>query len=425
MLLFQTQNRPKRKLSEMGRQMVRSNQNIPADEVASVVSAIINTSAAPRRRRHFATRTDTSTSTTEYENHLKIDRILYNAFGDIMSIARTTEIDWMAHYNDEQNNGISLKDTQNDAIEKFLISFVQEQPESFIEAIRNLSLSQEMPEPPTNNGNNDEEMVPSTEALIPNNAAMTDANNSEGSSIISVQRVRAPHSAIAARNILVQERSISQSKASTESTSKAASIRSNPRISSNSKTPPYSRPLSIFESKTPSASPRNAIDNASQFSFGGMSFQSEIGNMRYSSSSSSSSGGSDQSQGSLDDSFFLKPTGSFQFDNFGMDFNQSEQTDTQSRFFTQPFMRSQSHHNLCTPTNDADNSFSSQHGDLDDFERTDPFTFPSSLLKTSSESQQRRRRPNLDNIKKNAVRSGSLAHLPDGHSTGNTNLINF
>lgn len=407
----------------MGRQIVRSNQNVNVDEVASVVSAIINTSTGPRRRRRVSARTDTSISSTEYEDHLKIDRILYNAFGDIMSIARTTELNWMAHYNDEENNGISLKDAQNDAIGNFLVDFVQEQQESFIEAIVNLSMSQEMPEPPTDNGNdvqNNRTIIPS-EASIVNNPAVTDASDSEASSIISLQRVVAPYSAV--RNTSTRERSVSQSRVSGENASGAATIHSDPRISLTSKTPPNPNATSNSVSKTPLTPPfdnnRNSFENASQFSFGGTSLHSDIGDMRYRSSSDN-----DQNP------FYLEPTESFQFENFQMDLSQSQQQQTQSKFFTQPFTRTQSHNNLYTPPNDADNSFSSilfasPHGGFDDFGRNDTFALSSFSSKTSSESQQQRRRPNLSNIRKNAVTSQSLAHLLSGSSSGISASINI
>ncbi|XP_055320057.1 mutS protein homolog 4-like [Sitodiplosis mosellana] len=415
-----TQNRPNRKLSNMGRQILQLNQNVPVDDVASVVSALINTSTAPRRRRRFVVRSDATTTSTEYEDHLKIDRILYNAFGDIMSIARNTELDWMARYNDEDNSGIPLMDAQNAAIETFLLDFVQEQRESFVEAVGNLSLSQEMPEPPADNGNsvrNDEQIIPSGVSIM-NNAPITEAVDSEASSIISVQRVVAPFPAAVARNSPDRERSIVYSTFASENASEAATVHSDPRMSSSLKTPSNPR-TSNSCSKTSYSSPTgNPFDNASQFSFGGTSFASfrtDIGNMRYSSSSSSGSSGQD-------DPFQLEPMGNFQFENFSM-FSQSQQTSTQSRFFTQPFMEAQSHSDFHTPTNDDDNSFSSMHfslhqGDFDDFGALDAFTLPSSSSKTSSESQQQRR-PNLSNIKKNANRS--LAHLPtETNSESNT-----
>lgn len=402
----------------MGRQIVRSNQNVAVDEVASVVSAIINTSTVPRRRRRVATHSDATSTSTEYDDHLKIDRILYNAFGDIMSIARNTEIDWMAQYNEEQIGGISLNNAQNDAIENFLMDFIQEQRESFVEAIRNLNLSQEMPEPPENNGNNvNNEQIVVSESPIVNNTAAVNADNSEASSIISLQRVVAQYPVAAARDSLEQDRSVDH--ISGENVSNAATIHSDPRMSLQPRASANPRVVSNSDSKTPMTSksyspPGNSYfgDNASQFSFGGLSFHSDIGNMRY----SSSSNGPGHTQKHQNDRFSFDPTQNFQFD---MDFNKSQQPKTQSRFFTQPLNPSQSQNDFMRSPNDdsfLDVQFSQQQEDFGDLGTS--LTFQSFSSKSIPDSQQRR--PNLSNIRKNTATSRSLTHLPAGNNSGNS-----
>lgn len=402
----------------MGRQIVRLNQNVAVDEVASVVSAIINTSTVPRRRRRFTTHSDATTTSTEYDDHLKIDRILYNAFGDIMSIARNSEIEWMAQYNDEQNAGISLNNAQNDAIENFLMDFIQEQRDSFVEAIGNLCLSQEMPEPPEENVNNvnNEQIVPS-EGSIVNNTAVVNADNSEASSIISVQRVVAPYPVAAARESFDQDRSVSHISGENVS-SNAATIHSDPRMVLQPRASSNPKVTSNYDSKTPMTSksyspPENSYGNASQFSFDGLSFHSDIGNMHY----SPSSNGSSHTQRHQNDPFYFDPTQNFQFD---MDFNQSQQPITQSKFFTQPLNQSQSQNDLMRSPNDdsfLDVQFSQQQEDFGDLGR--PFTFQSFSSKTIPDSQQQRR-PNLSNIRKNTVTNRSLTHLPTGSNSGNS-----
>lgn len=376
------------------------NQNVQVDEVASVVTAVINTSTAPRRRRRLAAPTEASTTSSEYEDHLKIDRILYNAFGDMMSIARNTELDWMAHYNDEENYGMSLEDAQNAAIENFLIEFLREKQESFIEMISKLNLSQEMPDPPSDNGNDvreEEQMVRSEPSIVNNPVASDDSGNS---SIISIQNIIVPHSFVPARDSPARERSIPHLNERNDMESRAATIHSDPRISSSSRTPPNSKTTTSCESKTAFPTPGIPYDNESQFHLSGSSFRTDIGSIRYSSSS-------DFSPSGFDDSIFLRPTEIFQFDDFRMNFSQSEQTNIPSPFFPQ-----QSHSN--TPPNEMDNSFSSIHfsSQHDGF---DAFSTPRSSLKSSSDPQKRRSNPpNLGNIRKNVSRSLTNLRIGSG-----------
>lgn len=401
----------------MGKQIVRLNQNVAVDEVASVVSALINTSTAPRRRRRIATHSDATTTSTEYDDHLKVDRILYNAFGDIMSIARNTEIDWMANYNDEQNDGISLNNAQNDAIDNFLMNFIQEQRESFVEAIENLSLSQEMPEPSAENGNsvNNDQIV--SESPIVNNATVVNADDSEASSIISLQHVVAPYPVAAANDSLNQDRSVSHING--ENVSNVATIHSNQRMSLQPRASSNPRAASNSNSKSPLTSksyspPGNQFDNASQFSFGGLSFHSDIGNMRY----SPSSDGSSYTQRHENDPFSFDPRQNFQFD---MDFDQNQPPNTQSRFFAQQLNSSQSQKHLMTSPNDdsfLDIQFSQQQEDFGDLGR--PFIFQSYSSKNIPASQQRRL--NLGNIRKNAATNRS--YLSTETNSGNSIPVN-
>lgn len=149
----------------MGRQILQLNQKIQAgdgSDMASVISTMINFPIADRRRRrsrfnkqNIANSSESqgaATSDADYDEHFKIDRILYNCFGDMMSITRTTQIELQLYSNADEN---VLCDAQNEAIENFLAQFIQEQSNEFIEALANLNLSAEM-------------STPSVETVLPN-----------------------------------------------------------------------------------------------------------------------------------------------------------------------------------------------------------------------------------------------------------------
>lgn len=201
-------------------------------DMATVISSMINFPIAGgqnrerrrRRRLRFDKQNATNslagvntsagsqatTTNSEYDEHLKIDRILYNFFGDMMSIARTTQIEFENYSNGDENEKCSA---QNEAIENFLAGFIHEQSDEFIEALLNVDLLAEISTPSVeripndenrqvatvsggggdNAGNNDQIVrnnnLPSVEnAMVVNDNDDGDGNFSEKSSIISIQR---------------------------------------------------------------------------------------------------------------------------------------------------------------------------------------------------------------------------------------------
>ncbi|XP_031634258.1 mutS protein homolog 4-like [Contarinia nasturtii] len=399
-----TQNRPKRKLSNIGRQILHLNQNLRVmsiDDVASVISNGINT-AHRRRRRHFGAPSErtTSTTSTEYEDHLKIDRILYNAYGDISSLIRNTTLDWTLRYNDEINEDVNLSDAQNIAIQNFLVTFVEEHQDGLIEALGNLSLSNEMPEPlapapapasQAQQNNVQDEISP----MNPN----IERDPDELSSILSVQRLIVPNVELSGINSF---------------TSKAAKISTPSRLSFSPKTPPRSE----TSSRPPSSASKTFTMRRSLFDYNDSqsSFSSFQTKSRYSSSSSSSFS-TMSSPMSLDDSFFIQPT---QLNNFGMNFDFSQRNNTQSSFNEPTFMRSQSQNDLCTLPGGDENIFSSKYfsqaDGFDDFEARTP-KLPSSPpgSRPMSRSSQHSR-PDLSRIRQMSGRS--LVNLPTASNSG-------
>lgn len=207
----------------MGREILRMNQSMHADDIndtASVISAMINFPLADgqdqhdlnrrRRRRRFAKQnadagrgfgvtSAASISDSEYDEHLKIDRILYNIYGDMMSTVRTTQVQFETYEGGDENDKL---DALNGAIETFLTTFVHEQSEELIEALANLDLTAEMRTPsvqqmPTPNGNRPNVAAADNDQIIQQNdrlhsardAADGDEQYSEKSSIISIQDI--------------------------------------------------------------------------------------------------------------------------------------------------------------------------------------------------------------------------------------------
>lgn len=202
----------------MGRQILQLNQKIQVtdgSDMATVISSMINSQIAggenvERRRRRLrfnkqnaatgATSQPTTASNPDYDEHLKIDRILYNFFGDMMSIARTTQIDFQTFSNGDDNEKC---DAQNEAVENFIPQFIHEQSAEFIEALINLNLLAEMSTPSVeqiandvNHGNSDaasddqnvrENNLPTVENAVAVNDGDNGTNVSDKSSVYSIQ----------------------------------------------------------------------------------------------------------------------------------------------------------------------------------------------------------------------------------------------
>lgn len=194
----------------MGRQILQLNQKIQVgdtSDMATVVSSMLNfpitdDQNVERRRRRLQfnkqnAATDgmsqaTITSNSDYDEHLKIDRILYNCFGDMMSIARTTQIDFQTYSNGDDDEKCGA---QNEAIENFLPQFIHDQSNEFIGALVNLNLLDEVKTPSVEQISNDK-----NKANHGNSAAASEDQNakavnndgdgtnvSEKSSVYSIQ----------------------------------------------------------------------------------------------------------------------------------------------------------------------------------------------------------------------------------------------
>lgn len=142
---------PNRKLSIVGRDILKWIPNLQTniDCGNSVISAVHNDPKAMKRKRRqnqFASSlcgvSSTGASTaTDYniEDHKKIDRILYNLYGDIVSIMRKVKVYYETHPCDDYE--VTVRRTQNESIRHFIEEFVKQQPEDLIEAISKLKIT--------------------------------------------------------------------------------------------------------------------------------------------------------------------------------------------------------------------------------------------------------------------------------------------
>lgn len=150
----------------MGRQILQLNRNLQAgdsSDMRTVISSMINfPDQNGEHRRHRRLRfnkqnaadnltgasdnavSQTITSNSDYDEHIKIDRILYNCFGDLMSITRTTQIEFQTYSSGDEKDKCNA---QNEAIENFLAQFIHGQSNEMIEALTNLNLTAEMSTP--------------------------------------------------------------------------------------------------------------------------------------------------------------------------------------------------------------------------------------------------------------------------------------
>lgn len=397
------------------------------DDKSSVVSSAIN---APRQRRRFTaheeglSRASGTTSSSVYEDQMKIDRVFYNAFGDTMSLARSAEIDRTAHYNDDENDGIGLEETQNDAIIPFLMEFVQEQDEGLIEAVFNLDLSQEMPEPPKENNSVQAEQHDD----VPVNAAAAEPDM-DTSSIISIQRIVVPCLSDVRIGAPIQQRSLSYGRGNGEH-----SVQSIFKL----KTPTHETVERMAPSpKTPTNTSLKTSSNPRSYSKSGNFTAMDIFQDTPFASSSCTTTVSSTSSSSTYQSFENSPdsTQESHFGHFQMNttFTQTSRNDDydtsrmDSTCFDFPFqssMRSQSHNNLFDEPDIDGNWFAKEYSSQHD-NNTPSTSFKMPSFSSPMSSQSQRQRPNLSNIKKLSQTSRSLANLHSASHSGKLFLFYF
>lgn len=118
----------------------------------SVVSEAIESSKRPIHLRHmmptmsFGTCSDgKTTQSIDEEEHLALDRIMYNAYGDIASLVRKVQLEHemnKGRIGDKESDAI-LRNAQNVAIREFLNNFITQQPDTLVGALSMLKLSSE------------------------------------------------------------------------------------------------------------------------------------------------------------------------------------------------------------------------------------------------------------------------------------------
>lgn len=117
----------------------------------SVVSEAIKSSKQPNQRRPMLPMSGTcsagkTTQSIDEDEHLALDRILYNAYGDIAGLLRKVQVEH--EFNGgrigDKESDIILRNAQNVAIKEFLFNFYNQQPDALIEALSTLNLSSEI-----------------------------------------------------------------------------------------------------------------------------------------------------------------------------------------------------------------------------------------------------------------------------------------
>lgn len=418
---------------------MQSNQNSQIQRMndgASVVSAMINPVATLRRRQRFGNHSANHSSTssnTDYEVHLKIDRILYNAYGDILSVGRTAQIDWENQYHEDENCDITMEDSQNDAIGRFLIEFIQEQPDDLIDGIANVDLSTVHTEKESNESHSkDNNQTVHSSLSFPKNTntenAVDDVEiHSEQSSIISIQNRPIPLNSASRVDETLQESCAgnfgSNSKALTGNASE---------ISSGHEAV---IPGSLSTPRTYSIRTIASSGTHSRFSLGDTPLKGNVGGHI-----PSSFGGSrfePRQRNSHSDTFSLNSEECFEFSDFNTDINLDAIHEEQLPDFFHTEQQKSQPTNAFTPTNHFgnehlfpseyfsepfdDDNFSSYQDDIDDFgnplsDRDSEFGMGSFTSHVSSSAQKQR--PNISNIKKTAMESRSLTNLPTETSPG-------
>lgn len=439
-------------LSNVGRQILQIGD---VNDVTSVISSMINFPLGDsqshqrndrrRRLRRFTEQNADNqivggssggetnvTSSSTYEDHFKMDRILYNIFGDMMSITRTTQIEFETYSDGDENERC---DAQNDAIENFLATFISDQSDELIEALTNLNLSLEMSTPsveqmPIQNQQNtianDKDQHQRMNNLQLSHDAMEHdgggggGNYSKKSSIISIQDVasivrQSPH----------DDEIISETPSPQRLQLDASDVRSRSRNGSSNESivlPGNRRRTPVFAPRQSTPSPRqSSIHKTPRFD----QMPSFVGHIN---SPSPHSGRVTSNDIDSSGSFFSRPTQMNVFtdpnEHIGMDDSQDSIGPSRNTFsgfnhFSQGF---QSFKNDFQDTsfhfdpefsskffsteqqNDAADNSIDDDGNVD----MDDFDFPSNSFERASFSSDilsqrlERKRPNLQNIRKHA-----------------------
>lgn len=145
----------KPKLSNVGKELLRNmpDSRLRFEKPETVVSEAIENSERPNKRRHRMPRMGSfgtgsvgnTTQSTDEDQHLALDRILYNAYGDVASIVRKVQVEHEMNggrIGDKESDAI-LRNAQNAAIKQFLFNFLGQQPDALLEALSMLKLSPE------------------------------------------------------------------------------------------------------------------------------------------------------------------------------------------------------------------------------------------------------------------------------------------
>lgn len=211
LLIFQLKSH-KQVLSNVGKELLGTiaDSQRQFDKAESLISDAIENTKGTRRRRLIpdtssrscaASTAAASTTKSEKEDHLAIDRVLYNLYGDIASIMRKVKTEYEENCGNSQLSDDSLmfeiKNAQNIGVKNFLREFIQRQPDSLIEAFTNLNftseaeMSESMNENRENieNGDVTQSDKSETDSLSERGSVTSGRvhNTTSGSSIVSLQ----------------------------------------------------------------------------------------------------------------------------------------------------------------------------------------------------------------------------------------------
>lgn len=402
------------------------------NDAASVVSAMINSSTANRRHRRFNNRLESlanqssNVSNADSDVHLKIDRILYNAYGDIMSIARTAQISWEMKCIDDESCDRALEGIQNDRIDRFLMDFIKEQPDDLIEGILSLDFSNISDKSEARSKDSDQTVHSNLGfSDIVNSQHATEENideNSKDSSIISTQRITIPSNAVS----YVDD---------TPENSRATPINANAvdeivPDSSPARKIPTLRSQSVHRSFPLSTTTSNEIPQG--FSDLNITFQPNMNDPTFSSFRGSpfASNQSDRPNHLFPDNFEQSFHFNTSIDDNNMDLSHNERVSNSFHFSQE---RSQRLDDFIMPN---DNVFSSKYfspqNDGEDFSFEDDdlgnsgnsnSEFPLESFTLNSQSQTPR--PNIGNIRKMAMESRSQPTSAIAMNSGRFQLIFF
>lgn len=372
-------NRTKQKLSYLSRKLMhlsRSAQISQLNDAGSVISAIINTPIDRRRRNRLANNLGSlSTSSSVCDLYSRVDRIMYNGYGDIMSIARTTKMEFEMQYQNAENDDNTLLDTQNERIEIFLAEFCRDQPNNLIEAIGNVDISSEMATSPgmltnvshTNSSNNSNPENPEIDVDEPIE------NPTEKSSIISIQDFRVAHGSVDEVNNSPTDRREPSTSLNCKKTSLLSVCPSN--LPGSIRLTVRSQNRSKFSIENTDVIAQNSIEN--------LNFNNSILGFNLDSKHTASNDSLIESFQPLDEEFndFFPPATITENDNFSSSKYFSQQVEDDTRF------------NEVT----------------EDFDKPSSNSFQMDTFSMGTSSQSQKQRPNIGNIRRAVAASRSIS----------------